>query len=136
MPAPRAGSAVHVPPTRAPDSVAAAGISGTTSGSRSDTAAVMWPCPRFASNVRAPLPKLSAFGRRLGVLAAVELGPAPRPDAIDLHLERETEEDPDKNDDAKDGDTLDGRVNDYGPDDVGDDQDLEAEQNAAAQVPA
>ena len=41
-----------------------------------------------------------------------------------------------RNDDAKDGDTLDGRVNDYGPDDVGDDQDLEPEQNAAAQIPA
>ena len=39
---------------------------------------------------------LSVFGRRLGVLAAVELGPAPRPDAIDLHLERETEADPDQ----------------------------------------
>ena len=64
---------------------------------------------------------LSVVGRRLGVLAAVELGPTPRPDAIDLHLERETEADPDQNDDAKDGDTLDGRVNDDGPDDVGND---------------
>ena len=75
-------------------------------------------------------------GRRLGVLAAIELPPAPRPDAIDLHLERETEEDPDHDDDAKNGDALECRVDDYRPDDVGDDQDLEAEQNAAAQVPA
>jgi hypothetical protein len=65
-----------------------------------------------------------------------ELPPAPRPEAVDLHLEREAEGNPDNDDNAKDSDAFEGRVNDYRPDNVGADQDLEAHQNAAAQGPA
>src|SRR5450755_449953 len=81
-------------------------------------------------------PSLGLLGRRLGVLAAGQLPPAPRPQAVDLHLEREAEHDPDHHHDAEHGDALEGGVDDDRPDDVGDDQDLEAEQDAAAQVAA
>jgi hypothetical protein len=67
---------------------------------------------------------------------AVHLPSTPRPVAVYLYLEREAEKDSDDDDDAKDGHAFERRVNDDGSDDVRDDQDLEAEQNAAAQVPA
>ena len=45
-------------------------------------------------------------------------------------------EDADHDDDAEDCDAFEGRIDDDRPDDVGDDQDLQAEQDAAAQITA
>ena len=56
-------------------------------------------------------------------------------DPVDLDLQREAEEDADHDDDAQDADALERRVDDDRPNDVGDDQHLQAEQDAAAQVP-
>src|ERR1019366_9634365 len=60
-------------------------------------------------------PRLRVAGWRLNVRAARELPSTPRPVTIDLHLERETEGNPDNDDDAKDGDAFEGRGNDYRP---------------------
>ena len=78
----------------------------------------------------------AALGRHVGASGLRALPPAPRPDAVDLRLEREAQGDPDGDDDAEYRDALDRWVDDDGSDDVGHDQDFEAEQNGPAQVPA
>ena len=78
----------------------------------------------------------AALGRHVGASGLRALPPALRPDAVDLRLEREAQGDPDGDDDAEYRDALDRWVDDDGSDDVGHDQDFEAEQNGPAQVPA
>src|SRR6202012_5311596 len=75
-------------------------------------------------------------GRAVGVPADRYLRSAPWPHAIDLHFEREAQEDPDHDDDAERRHAFDGGVDNDGPDDVSDDQDLEAEQDGAPETPA
>src|SRR5436190_23910106 len=58
----------------------------------------------------------------------------PWPEALDLHFEREAEQDPDDDDDAEHRHALVCRRDDDRPDDVSDDEHLEAEQDAAAEV--
>src|SRR5207247_864646 len=91
------------------------------------------PCASLRGTPESRRALFRVRGRRLGIRDAGHLPPTPRPEAVDLDLEREAEEDPDDDDDAKDCRTFEGGVNDDGPDDVGDDQNLEAEQNAAAE---
>src|SRR5512132_3126278 len=54
----------------------------------------------------------------------------PWPHAVHLDLEREAEEDPHNHDHAQHGDALDGLIDNDRLDDIGDDQHLEAKQDA------
>jgi hypothetical protein len=59
-------------------------------------------------------------------------GTPPRPDAIDLHLQRETQKRPDEHDQPQDTNVLKGGFDGYGSDDVGRHQKLQSQQNAPA----
>ena len=80
-------------------------------------------------------PRPDAPGQSSGAAPPVPgvrlLRPATVPghDALELDLEREAEEGPDQHDDPEGGGALDRRVDGHRLDDVGDDQDLEAEQD-------
>ena len=72
-----------------------------------------------------------------GPRAALLGSPAvPRPEAVDLDLEREAEQYPDHHDEPEHPDALEGAIHDDRQDDVGDDEDLDAEQDRPAQVAA
>src|SRR4029450_2316711 len=77
---------------------------------------------------RYPGPGLRKRARASGLAVAA----SPRPGAVDLDLEREAEHDPDRHDRGEHSDALERRVDDDRPDDVGDDQDLEAGQSEPA----
>ena len=59
---------------------------------------------------------------------------APRPATVDLDLEGETQHDPDHDDGAEHEHAVDRRLDDHGPHDVADDQDLEPEQDDPSEV--
>src|SRR4029450_12542699 len=59
------------------------------------------------------------------------MAPPPRPTTIDLDLQREAQECPDQHDQPQDGDVLQRGLHGDGPDDVGRDQELQPQQNAA-----
>src|SRR5919106_57493 len=58
----------------------------------------------------------------------------PRPGAVDLDFEREAQEDPDHDDGTEHRDPLEGGLDHDRPDDVGDDEYLEAEQDGTPDV--
>jgi hypothetical protein len=67
------------------------------------------------------------------VLGSVRTLPVPRPEAVDLHLEREAEHDS-NNDEGEHSDALERRIDNDRPNDVRDDEHLESEQDAAAEI--
>src|SRR4029450_8880353 len=72
---------------------------------------------------------------RLGARVWLSATPTvPWPHAVHLDLEREAEEDPYDHDHPQHGDALEGLIDNDRPDDVGDDQHLEAEQDAPTQL--
>src|SRR4051794_9296507 len=63
------------------------------------------------------------------------LSPAiPRPRAVDLHFQREAEQDPNDNNAAEYGHALERRVYDDGADDVRHDEHFEPEQDASTEI--
>src|SRR5436190_4372237 len=58
----------------------------------------------------------------------------PRPRAVDLHLQREAEQDPNQNNDAEHGHALERRVYDDGANDVRHDEHFEAKQDASTEI--
>src|SRR3954453_4746573 len=73
---------------------------------------------------------------RVALESSVELTAAPRPGALDFNLEREAGRDADDGEHAQNGDALEGWIDDDRAHDVGDDEHLESEQNATAEVAA
>jgi MFS family permease len=67
---------------------------------------------------------------------AAQLRPAPGRYALDLDLQREAQERPDQHDEPEDQDVLQGRGHGDGPDQVGGDEDLQAQQQRAPEGPA
>ena len=67
-----------------------------------------------------------------GVTAAPARVAAPRKGAFEFDLEREAKEGSNQHDEGEGDRTLDGRIDGDGLDDVGDDKDLQAEQDGAA----
>src|SRR3954452_19796918 len=77
------------------------------------------------------------LGDGLGeVPATADERPAPWRDSLDLDLEGEAQERPDQHDQSEDGHPLDRRLDRHGAHQVGGHQDLQAEQQHAAERPA
>src|SRR5512132_321666 len=109
-------------------------------GSGQTAAAVLYSAKTSANVIRsgaairlspAPPAVVTLKGALLRTRVWLSATPAvPWPHAVRLDLEREAEEDPHNHDHAQHGDALDGLIDNDRPDDVGDDQHLEAEQDA------
>ena len=71
-----------------------------------------------------------------GCLGGVQRSAAPGSDALDFDLQREAQERPDQYDQPEDQDVIQGRGHGNRPDQVGGDEDLQAEQERAPEGPA
>src|SRR5205814_9819213 len=60
----------------------------------------------------------------------------PGQNALDLDIQRETQEGPDQDDDSQDGHVLQRRLDSHGSNEVGGHEDLKAQQDAPAEVVA
>src|SRR4051794_28705677 len=72
----------------------------------------------------------------VGIVPLTHAPLVPRPRAVDLHLEREAEHDPDRHDEPEHPHALEARVDDDRADDVADDEHFEAQEDDAPQAPA
>src|SRR3954453_17838232 len=79
-------------------------------------------------------PRLEPLRRAARLTAIFRRPPLPRPTSFDFHLKRETQERPDQNNQRKHGEVLEGRSHGDRTDDVGGDEQFQAEQNPASEI--